>query len=53
MSNVAVIGTGLIGTVLTGHLVAAGDDVGMWNRTTERAAAWRSGEIALSSWQRT
>ena len=38
MSRVAVIGTGLIGTVLTGHLAEAGHDVHVWNRSRERTA---------------
>lgn len=31
MKRVAVIGAGLIGTVLTGHLARAGHDVHGWN----------------------
>ena len=37
--NVAVIGTGTMGSVMVGHLVRRGHTVTVWNRTRERAAA--------------
>jgi 3-hydroxyisobutyrate dehydrogenase-like beta-hydroxyacid dehydrogenase len=37
--NVAVVGTGTMGSVMVGHLVRRGHTVTVWNRTLERAAA--------------
>ncbi|MBG0562520.1 NAD(P)-binding domain-containing protein [Actinoplanes aureus] len=34
--NIAVLGTGAIGTAVTGRLLDAGRDVAIWNRTPER-----------------
>ena len=40
--HVAVLGTGVRGTAITGTLIRAGHEVTVWNRTTERAEALRS-----------
>lgn len=42
MSNIAVLGTGLLGTGFAENLLAKGHDVRVWNRTVEKAAALRS-----------
>jgi 3-hydroxyisobutyrate dehydrogenase-like beta-hydroxyacid dehydrogenase len=39
MSNIAILGTGLIGTGLAEGAVARGDDVVAWNRTLDKARA--------------
>ena len=38
--KVAFIGLGVMGYPMAGHLVAAGYDVTVFNRTPARAAAW-------------
>ena len=40
MANCAFIGLGVMGYPMAGHLVAAGHDVTVYNRTGERAQAW-------------
>jgi 3-hydroxyisobutyrate dehydrogenase len=39
MSSVAFLGLGMMGTPIATRLMEAGNDVTVWNRTTERAAA--------------
>jgi len=40
MSNIAFIGTGVMGAPMAGHLVAAGHAVTVYNRTRARADTW-------------
>ncbi len=40
MAKLAFIGTGVMGAPMAGHLVAAGHDVTVYNRTREKAEAW-------------
>lgn len=40
MSNIAFIGLGVMGFPMAGHLVAAGHDVTVFNRTRAKAEAW-------------
>jgi 3-hydroxyisobutyrate dehydrogenase-like beta-hydroxyacid dehydrogenase len=40
MAHVAFLGLGVMGGPMAGHLVAAGHDVTVFNRTTSRAEAW-------------
>ena len=40
MARVAFIGLGTMGFPMAGHLARAGNDVTVYNRTSERAAAW-------------
>ena len=40
MANIGYIGLGTMGAPMAGHLAAAGHDVTVFNRTTERAVAW-------------
>ncbi len=40
MAKLAFIGTGVMGAPMAGHLVAAGHDVTVYNRTAAKAAAW-------------
>jgi len=40
MSNIAFIGTGVMGAPMAGHLVAAGHNVTVYNRTRAKADAW-------------
>ncbi len=40
MANVAFIGLGVMGGPMAGHLAKAGHSVTVYNRTTDRAAAW-------------
>ncbi len=40
MSNCAFIGLGVMGYPMAGHLVAAGHDVTVYNRTAARAESW-------------
>jgi 3-hydroxyisobutyrate dehydrogenase len=40
MSNIAFIGTGVMGAPMAGHLVAAGHAVTVYNRTRAKADAW-------------
>ena len=40
MSNIAFIGTGVMGAPMAGHLVAAGHQITVYNRTREKAEAW-------------
>jgi len=40
MSNIAFIGTGVMGAPMAGHLVAAGHAVTVYNRSREKADAW-------------
>ena len=40
MAKLAFIGTGVMGAPMAGHLVAAGHDVTVFNRTAAKAAAW-------------
>jgi 3-hydroxyisobutyrate dehydrogenase len=51
MAAIAFIGTGVMGAPIAGHLVAAGHDVTVFNRTHARAAAWaaRHGGIVAAT----
>jgi 3-hydroxyisobutyrate dehydrogenase len=40
MSNIAFIGTGVMGAPMAGHLVAAGHQVTVYNRSPAKASAW-------------
>jgi 3-hydroxyisobutyrate dehydrogenase len=40
MAKIAFIGMGVMGAPMAGHLVAAGHDVTIFNRTQEKADAW-------------
>jgi len=40
MAKLAFIGTGVMGAPMAGHLVAAGHDVTVYNRTQAKALAW-------------
>ncbi len=40
MAKLAFIGTGVMGAPMAGHLVAAGHDVTVYNRTRAKAEAW-------------
>jgi 3-hydroxyisobutyrate dehydrogenase len=40
MAEIAFIGTGVMGAPMAGHLVAAGHNVTVYNRSPEKAAAW-------------
>ena len=40
MSNIAFIGTGVMGAPMAGHLVAAGHTVTVYNRSRDKAGAW-------------
>ena len=40
MAICAFLGLGVMGYPMAGHLVAAGHDVKVWNRTSERAVSW-------------
>ncbi|MCP3855610.1 MAG: NAD(P)-dependent oxidoreductase [Actinomycetia bacterium] len=40
MASVSFIGLGVMGYPMAGHLQAAGHDVTVWNRTTNKAADW-------------
>ncbi|WP_414902544.1 NAD(P)-dependent oxidoreductase [Sphingomonas flavalba] len=40
MTDIAFIGLGVMGAPMAGHLAAAGHSVTVYNRTTEKAAAW-------------
>jgi 3-hydroxyisobutyrate dehydrogenase len=40
MAKLAFIGTGVMGAPMAGHLVAAGHDVTVYNRTAAKAEAW-------------
>ncbi len=40
MAKLAFIGTGVMGAPMAGHLVAAGHDVTVFNRTAAKAGAW-------------
>jgi len=40
MAKVAFIGLGVMGYPMAGHLVKAGHEVTVWNRTTEKAKKW-------------
>ena len=40
MSNIAFIGTGVMGAPMAGHLVAAGHTVTVYNRSRDKAEAW-------------
>jgi len=42
MASCAFLGLGVMGYPMAGHLVAAGHDVTVWNRTASKAAAWAS-----------
>ena len=41
MARIAFLGLGVMGYPMAGHLVAAGHDVSVWNRTSARAQAWQ------------
>jgi 3-hydroxyisobutyrate dehydrogenase len=52
MSNIAFIGTGVMGAPMAGHLVTAGHKVTVYNRTPAKATAWAKhygGQAAPSS----
>ncbi len=40
MSNIAFIGTGVMGAPMAGHLVTAGHKVTVYNRSRDKAEAW-------------
>ena len=40
MAKVAFLGLGVMGYPMAGHLVAAGHDVTVYNRTSAKADAW-------------
>ena len=40
MAKVAFIGLGVMGYPMAGHLVSAGHETVVWNRTTAKSAAW-------------
>lgn len=40
MARVAFLGLGVMGYPMAGHLVNAGHEVTVWNRTAEKAATW-------------
>ena len=40
MSNIAFIGTGVMGAPMAGHLVTAGHNVTVYNRSRDKADAW-------------
>lgn len=40
MARVAFLGLGVMGYPMAGHLVKAGHEVTVWNRTAEKAATW-------------
>ena len=40
MAKCAFLGLGVMGYPMAGHLVAAGHDVSIWNRTAAKAQAW-------------
>ena len=42
MAKIAFLGLGVMGFPMAGHLVAAGHDVTVYNRTGARADAWRA-----------
>ena len=42
MANCAFLGLGVMGYPMAGHLVAAGHNVTVWNRTGEKAEKWAS-----------
>jgi 3-hydroxyisobutyrate dehydrogenase len=49
MARIAFIGTGVMGAPMAGHLVAAGHDVTVFNRTRAKAERWASqhgGQVA-------
>ena len=51
MSTIAFIGTGVMGAPMAGHLVAAGHQVTVYNRTREKAEAWAAkygGSVAVT-----
>jgi len=51
MAKLSFIGLGVMGAPMAGHLVAAGHDLTVYNRTGEKAAAWASrygGKIAAT-----
>lgn len=51
MAKLSFIGLGVMGAPMAGHLVAAGHDLTVYNRTSEKAAAWASrygGKIAAT-----
>jgi 3-hydroxyisobutyrate dehydrogenase len=43
VARVAFVGLGVMGYPMAGHLVSAGHDVTVWNRSRERADAWLVG----------
>ena len=51
MARVGFVGLGVMGYPMAGHLVAAGHDVRVYNRTTEKATRWQEqhGGLALST----
>ncbi len=57
MARVAFVGLGVMGYPMAGHLVRAGHDVTVWNRTRARADAWLSehpaGRVAATAAQAT
>ncbi|MEO1323949.1 MAG: NAD(P)-dependent oxidoreductase [Pseudomonadota bacterium] len=48
MAKVAFLGLGVMGYPMAGHLVSAGHEVTVWNRTLSKAEAW-AGEYAGSA----
>ncbi|MCR9193939.1 MAG: NAD(P)-dependent oxidoreductase [Hyphomonas sp.] len=42
MAKTAFLGLGVMGYPMAGHLAAAGHEVTVWNRTTEKAEQWTS-----------
>jgi 3-hydroxyisobutyrate dehydrogenase-like beta-hydroxyacid dehydrogenase len=49
MSDVSVIGTGVMGSALVEALAAAGADVTVWNRTKEKSEALRGPRVRLAA----
>jgi 3-hydroxyisobutyrate dehydrogenase-like beta-hydroxyacid dehydrogenase len=48
MSDVSVIGTGVMGSALVEALAASGADVTVWNRTKEKAEALSGPRVRLA-----
>lgn len=51
MARVAFLGLGVMGYPMAGHLVKAGHEVTVWNRTAEKAATWaktHGGQVAAT-----
>ncbi|WP_448549327.1 NAD(P)-dependent oxidoreductase [Thalassotalea fusca] len=54
MKKVAFIGLGVMGYPMAGHLVKAGYEVSVYNRTTEKAKAWQKefgGQVGITPFE--